>query len=90
MTKELQTKTSKLYELEQWQDIIHSSEWRVFKKLLEEHKIYLQQEVNTFLRNHEDRKASETLRAMDDCSKILTIITNRIALLRTQTEEDKK
>ena len=76
-------------ELESWQNIIHTDDWRVFLKLLETHKSFLQKEVNDCLRKHEDRKAVESLRALDDCNKIIGLVTTTIAGLRSKIETEK-
>lgn len=76
-----ETKDAILKELHAWENIIHSDEWIVFRNFLKEHCAYLQKEANDHLRKNEDRKAGESLRAMDDANKMLTLITQRIAAL---------
>ena len=71
-----------LYELEAWQEIIHSEGWRVFIKLLKTHQDYLQSQVNFYLEKHEDRKAGEELAKINDCKKIAGLVKNRIEELR--------
>lgn len=80
-----ETKQAALFEKQNWEDVIHSQEWLVFRKLIAEHCGFLQKEVNDCLRRHEDRKAGEALRALDDQNKILTLITQRIAALNEKT-----
>ncbi len=75
-----------LFEREQWENIIHAPEWIVYRNLLKEHIAHLQKEANDFLRKHEDRKAGEALRAMDDAKKILDLVTIRISDLNQQIE----
>lgn len=73
-----ENKDAALKELHNWQNIIHTDEWVVFRNLLKDHAGFLQKEVNEHLEKHEDRKAGEALRAMKDCNKILTLVTTRI------------
>lgn len=82
-----ETKDAALHELHNWQNIIRTDEWVVFRKLLKEHAEWLQGEANKHLRKNEDRQAGETLRAMDDCNKILNLVTNRINELTTKAEK---
>lgn len=90
MSKLPETRAAVLLEKSNWDNIIHSDEWIVFRKLLREHIDYLQKEVNDNLRKHEDRKAGESLRAMDDSNKILTLITIRISELTKTSEQGAK
>lgn len=76
-----------LFEKEQWENIIHTQEWVVYRNLLKEHLAHLQKEVNDHLRKHEDRFAAEALRAMDDSKKILDLVTTRIAELNQSIEQ---
>jgi len=84
-----QDKTSQLFELNQWQDIIHTEEWRCFLKMLVTHKQYLQLRVNSNLREHNDRKAGEELAKFDDCDRLASLVKKRIAELRTNQEGEK-
>lgn len=79
-----QDKAYLLLELEAWQNIIHSDDWRFFLRLMIQHKEYLQSSSNGFLRNHEDRKACEELAKLDDCNKIVSLVSTRIEELRKQ------
>lgn len=76
-----ESKEAVLKELHAWESIVRSDEWIVFRNFLKEHCSYLQKEANDHLRKHEDRKASESLRARDDANKMLTLITQRISSL---------
>lgn len=73
-----ETKSMLLNELHSWQNIVKSDEWIVFRRLLKDHIDFLQKEANSYLRKHEDRQAAESLRAMDDCSQMLNLVTTRI------------
>lgn len=85
-----ETKKECLSEKENWDDIIHSPSWVVFRNLLKEHCAYLQKETNEYLEKHEDRKAGESLRAMKDSNKILTLVTQRISELNKTIEQGGK
>lgn len=87
MSKLPETKSAVLAEKQNWENIIHSEDWVVFRRLLKDHADYLQKEVNEALRKHDDRRAGEALRAMDDCGKILTLVTIRISELTKQAEK---
>lgn len=87
MTKMPETKESALHEKHSWEDIIRDPKWIVYKRLVAEHCVYLQREVNIHLRNHEDRRAGEALRALDDCNKILDLISTRLKMLNDQLEK---
>lgn len=90
MSKLPETKVAVLMEKQNWENIIHSEEWIVFRRLLKEHIDYLQNEVNHRLRNFEDRKSGESLRAMDDCKKMLDLVTIRISDLNKASEKGEK
>lgn len=90
MSKMPETKSAVLMEKQNWENIIHSDEWIVFRQLLREHSEYLQKEANDHLRKYEDRAAGEALRAMDDCKKILDLVTVRISELNKNIENGSK
>lgn len=75
-------KVSPLFELEAWDSLIHTEDWRAFLKLLDAHKEYLQARVNEYLAAHEDRRAGEELAKLNDCNRIKTLITSRIKELQ--------
>ena len=77
-----------LFELNSWQDIIHSEGWRVFVKLLKTHQDYLQGQVNSFLRKKQYDDAYAFLAKMDDCQKILSLVQNRISEIRKGGEQN--
>lgn len=77
-----QDKNSLLLELNSWDEIIHSDNWRVFLKLLKAHQEYLQGQVNEYLSKHEDRKAGECLACLNDSKKIIALVQNRINEIR--------
>ena len=78
------SKQSQLFELDQWQTIIHSESWRVFLKLLKTHKEYLQLQSNAYLRKHDDRRAGEELAKIDDCEKLISLVQGRIESIRKE------
>ena len=84
-----ETKQSLLLDLDSWQNLIHSEDWRVFLKLLKTHKDYLQDRVNSHLRKHEDRKAGEELAKLDDCDKFISLVQSRITEIRGGSDGDK-
>lgn len=82
-----ETKDGVLKELHSWQNIISSDEWVVFRNLLKDHIAYLQKETNDLLRKKEFTDAFGSLRAMDDSSKILTLVTTRLNELNRKGEK---
>ena len=82
-----ETKPSLLLELDSWQNLIHSEDWRAFLKLLKAHQEYLQAQVNSCLEKHEDRKAGEELAKLNDCRKMVALIEGRIKQLRVEIEK---
>lgn len=81
-----QAKQDLFFELEAWQNIIHSEDWRTFLKLLKNHQEYLQNRVNQYVEAHEDRKAGEELAKLLDCEKIVNLVSYRISELRKQSD----
>lgn len=77
-----------LFELDAWQNIIHSEDWRVFLKLLEKHKVYLQDRVNNYLAEHKDREAGEELAKLRDCTKLVSLVSSTISELRKRGEKN--
>lgn len=82
--------SSPLYELNQWNEIVKSESWLVFKRLLNVHKQWLQKEVNGHLRRHEDRLAGELLARIDECDKILKLVDERVKKLTQKADEEKQ
>lgn len=82
-----ETPQAVLYEKQKWEDIITSPDWVTYRNALKEHVAYLQKEVNDHLRKHEDRLASEALRAMDDSNKFLDSINVRLKVLNEKIEK---
>lgn len=78
---------SDVKEFEALEEVIQSTDWRAYVKLLEKRRAYLQEQVNICLRKHEDRRAGEWLAKMDDCDKIIDVIGGRIKQLREQQEK---
>lgn len=67
-----------LYDYDTWKQLVTSENWWAFARLLKKHKEYLQTKVNGELRAHNDRSAGEWLAKLDDCDKILTLITQQL------------
>jgi predicted secreted Zn-dependent protease len=79
-----ETKQSLLLELNSWTSLIHTEDWRAFLRLLKIHQDYLQDQVNSFLVRHEDRRAGEELAKLNDCKKMTNLVQNRINEIRKQ------
>jgi len=86
MLKDTETYRDTFFELDAWQDILHSGSWLVFVYLLRNHKDFLQTQANKYLAMHEDRKAGEELAKMKDCDKLLSLVSARIAELRNNNK----
>lgn len=82
----MQSDYSEPKEFEALQDIIQSTDWRAYVRLLDVHSAWLQKQVNICLRKHEDRSASEWLAKMDECDRMADIMKTRIKQLREQQE----
>lgn len=87
MSKLPETKVAALMEKQNWENIIHSEDWIVFRRLLKDHIDYLQKETNDHLRKQNYAEAFGSLRAMDDAGKILTLVTIRISDINRITEK---
>lgn len=87
MGKLPETKEAALFEKHNWENIIHSEEWVVFRKLLREHCEYLQKEGNGYLLDQKYTEAYGSLRAMKDAEKILTLVTIRISDINKQSDQ---
>jgi hypothetical protein len=82
-----ETKVAILSEIQAWENIIHSEDWIVFRRLLKDHSDWLQKEANDYIRSQKHTEAFGSLRAMDDCQKILNLVTKRISDLKNKKEE---
>lgn len=82
-----ETPQAALLEKNNWESIIHSPEWVIYRRFLVEHLAYLQKEVNDRVRKHDDRGAGESLRAMDDAKKMLDLVTIRLSELNEITKQ---
>ncbi len=85
-----ETSKACLFERDQWENIIHTPEWVVYRNLLKEHIAYLQKEVNDKLEEQKNVEAYGALRAMKDAKKILDLVTSRISDLNISIEGGKK
>ena len=83
----MQSEYSGIKELEALTDIVQSTDWRAYVRLLELHSQWLQKQVNICLRKHEDRLACEWLAKMDECDRMADIMKNRIKQLHEQQGE---
>lgn len=79
---------SAVLQLEAWKNVVHTEDWRIFVKMMEAHKAYLQKQVNEKLRAYEDRKAGEALRAFDDCQRIIDLVQASIDTLQKKINND--
>lgn len=82
--KQLETPNEILAQRDQWEEIIRSPSWIIFRKWVEEHIQYLEKQSKDALRKHEDRKAGECLYAADDFKKMLESVRIRLAALNEQ------
>lgn len=79
-----------LLERDNWESIIHSPEWVVYRRFLAEHMAYLQRQSNEHIRNKRWEEGYGSLRAMDDCKNILDNITLRLQEINKQIEKGGK
>lgn len=78
----------KFNDLEVWQDIIKSSNWRVFKDLLATHKEFLYSQVILNVRNRKFDIASDMCSRADECDKILACVEHRLKTLKQEEKEN--
>lgn len=76
-----------LFEKNNWESIVNSQNWIIYRKFLIEHIAFLQNEVNAFVRDQKMVEAYGSLRAMDDNRKFLDLITKRITALNEKIEK---
>lgn len=79
---EPEDKENPLLELETWRDLIQSDNWRYFKELLAEHKAYLEAQVIVSVANRKFEEASDYSARANECSKILSMVTDRLSELK--------
>lgn len=77
----------KLHELATWKEIISSTGWDYFKELLDDHKAYLEKQVLVYVGQDNIQEAAKALARSEECSKILRLVDERLAELRTTTKE---
>lgn len=82
-----ETPKAVLFEKQSWENIITSSDWTVYRNALKEHIAYLQNQVNTKLREQKNVEAYGLLIAMDDAKKFLDSITSRMMQLNQMIEK---
>lgn len=85
-----ETRVEVLSEKDKWENIINSSDWVVFRKYLESHCLFLQNQVNEDLRCQRFTDAYGTLRAMDDARKMLESVRIRLVNLNKLSEKGEK
>ena len=88
--KQLENPGEVLAERDQWEGIIRSPDWIVFRKWVDSHVAYLEKKSKEHLRNCEDRKAGEYLFAADDFRKMLESVRIRLASINEQIEQRKE
>ena len=88
--KQLENSGEVLAERDQWEGIIRSPDWIVFRKWVDGHVAYLEKKSKEHLRNCEDRKAGEYLFAADDFRKMLESVRVRLEQLNTKVENGKE
>lgn len=76
-----------LFEKEAWENIISSADWTVYRNALKEHIGWLQEQVNSRLREQKNVEAYGLLIAMDDAKKFLDSITKRMMTLNELSEK---
>lgn len=82
-----ETKSGLLFERDAWEGIINSPSWVVYRNSLKEHVAYLQDKINSSLRQQKNIEAYGFLIAMDDCNKFLDSINVRLKALNEQIEK---
>lgn len=82
--KKLENQGEVLEQRDQWEGIIRSPDWIIFRKWVEGHIEYLEKKSKEHLRNCEDRKAGEYLFAADDFKKMLESVRVRLQQLNEQ------
>ena len=85
-----ETKQGLLIERDGWESIINSPDWVTYRRFLSDHLIYLQKEVNDFLRAQKFTEAYGKLIAMDDAKKMLDLVTIRLSDLNTEITRKEK
>lgn len=73
-------------ELQELSSLVTSNEWRSFLSMLDEHKDFLQKQVNTFIRSQDLISAYGALSKLDDIDNILTLVSKRISDLKKRSE----
>ena len=76
-------------ELEALEELVSSSGWKVFKKMLVKHEEYLQEKVNEAVYAQRDRLAGERLAAMKECDKLWNMVKLQIKTLQKEIEGEK-
>lgn len=87
MSEVPETKSQILFEIDCWEDIISSPKWTVFMKLVKDHIVHLQNEVNEKIDTGDCKGAGEARRAMRDMNKLHVLISNRLSNLRKQSDK---
>ena len=67
-----------LEEINGLKEIISSRGWSQYCALLNKHVLYLQQQVNIAVRQGKDREAFGFLSRIDECSRIVQIVRDRL------------
>lgn len=71
-----------------WSEIIGSTSWAVFIKMMKAHKSFLQTEVNRFVKSQNLIAAYAAVEKMDDVDKIIQLVSRRVDELRKGGSKD--
>lgn len=85
-----ETKQGLLFERDSWESIINSPDWKIYRDALREHISYLQEKVNSSLRQQKNVEAYGFLMAMDDSGKFLDSINIRLKSINAKIEQGGK
>jgi len=71
-------------EMEERSELLTISTSRAFQRILYTHKIFLQEEVNKFVRSQNLIEAYSVVKKMDDLDKIMTLVNQRLEDLKKE------
>jgi len=67
--------------------LVSGKEWSLFVEFLDDHKKFLQEKSNQFLRDRNTEQAAISLALMDDCSNWIELFKRRGLSIKKMTEE---
>jgi len=73
---------SRILELDAWNDIIHSENWKYFVELMDEHCASLENQVLIAVRNNDFDKSRHYSARADECRKIIILAESRLGQLK--------